>query len=88
MNRTFISLAVIPALLAGCAATPRAQPQQQTASASSACATQVASRIPTRPGECAVSPTRSYSERDIQNTGQVDAGSALQLLDPSITVHH
>lgn len=30
---------------------------------------------------------RSYSNADIQSTGQTSAGDALAILDPSVTVH-
>jgi hypothetical protein len=31
---------------------------------------------------------RAYTQEDIDRTGKTDAGHALQMLDPSITVHH
>ncbi len=31
---------------------------------------------------------RTYSKGDLDRTGEVDVGDALQKLDPSITVHH
>lgn len=33
-------------------------------------------------------PKRTYSQKDIEGTGQTNVGDALQMLDPSITVHH
>jgi hypothetical protein len=39
-------------------------------------------------GKCSSSPVRSYSQEDVQRTGQTDVGDALRMLDPSITVHH
>ena len=31
---------------------------------------------------------RSFTQQEIQRTGQTNAGDALQMLDPSVTVHH
>jgi hypothetical protein len=31
---------------------------------------------------------RSFTQQQIQSTGQTNGGDALHLLDPSITVHH
>jgi hypothetical protein len=47
-----------------------------------------ASHIQPRANECSSSPVRTYSQDDVQRTGQQDVGNALQMLDPSITVHH
>jgi len=38
-------------------------------------------------GNCAAI-RRSYSKHDIDTTGKVTFGDALQQLDPSINVHH
>jgi hypothetical protein len=46
----------------------------------------VASRIPATGTQCSAAG-RSYSSDDIDRTGAPTAGRALQLLDPSITVH-
>ncbi len=52
-----------------------------------ACAvSNVASRIPATGTQCSAAG-RSYSSDDIDRTGAPTAGRALQLLDPSITVH-
>jgi hypothetical protein len=40
------------------------------------------------PDHCSANPVRSYSEEDVQRTGQTDVAQALQMLDPAITVHH
>ena len=37
---------------------------------------------------CVNAAGKSYSNDDIRRTGATDIGDALQLLDPSITVHH
>jgi outer membrane murein-binding lipoprotein Lpp len=77
-------------LLAGCAATtPNVKPTATTAAVTQnpACLSQTGSRIPGDRGDCQAFG-RSYSGEDIDRTGKVNAGDALQLLDPSITVHH
>jgi hypothetical protein len=77
-------------LIAACA-TPRAPTAANDAGAAqqnSQCALAgVASRIPPSGTQCAASG-RSYSRKDIDNTGATTAGQALRLLDPSITVSH
>ena len=50
------------------------------------CPTHSASRIVDNTDGCA-SPGSSYSEEDLRRTGRTNAGEALQMLDPSITVH-
>ena len=37
---------------------------------------------------CNGSAGRSYTQDDLRRTGQSDIGQALQMLDPSVTVHH
>jgi hypothetical protein len=49
--------------------------------------TDTGSRISTGPTRCR-GVGRSYSNEDIQRTGQTSAGDALGLLDSSVTVHH
>jgi hypothetical protein len=65
-------------LLAACAATPATVAQNPD------CLTQTGSRIA---GHCS-GPGRSYSKDDIDRTGAETAGDALQLMDPSILIHH
>lgn len=89
MKRILASLALVPVLLAGCAATSRPQPDSRSASATTEpCVLESASRIPARSGGCSITPGRAYSQQDVQRTGQTNAADALQMLDPSITVHH
>lgn len=72
--------------MSGCATTttPHA-PAHAAATAVHAPCLQSASRIPQN--DCAAAG-RAYSQEDIERTGQTDAGNALQMLDPSVTVHH
>jgi hypothetical protein len=75
------------------AAATRTEAQQSAnaatkdAVARSSCLTDTGPRLPLSPGQCAAYG-RSYSGKDIQSTGQQNAGAALQMLDPSITVQH
>jgi hypothetical protein len=79
MFKTF--LLCMTATLAACATTTPA-----TRTAAAGCQeNSTASRITKR---CSASPVRTYSQEDVQRTGQTDVANALQMLDPSITVHH
>jgi hypothetical protein len=74
---------VLGMALFGCATTkPTA-----TAAASNdpSCLTDTGSRVAS--GPCR-GFGRSYSNQDIQRTGQTSAADALSLLDSSVTVHH
>jgi len=87
MLKTFTICAVTVTSLAACSATP--QPRTASAAAPSSCVQATASRIPASPGQCSISPGRSYSYEDIERTGQTsNVGEALQMLDPAISVHH
>jgi hypothetical protein len=75
-------------VLFGCATTPQNQskPAATAATKDSNCLSETGSRItPDKPGCRGYG--RSYSDQDIQRTGSTNAGDALSLLDPSITVH-
>jgi outer membrane receptor for ferrienterochelin and colicin len=80
MYKTFL-LCVTAAALAACATTTPA-----TRTAAAGCLeNSTASRIPK---QCSASPVRTYSQEDVQRTGQTDVANALKMLDPSITLHH
>jgi hypothetical protein len=84
MIKTFL-LCVTATLAAACATTtPTTTPAARTAAVQCP-QDSTASRIPNR---CSSSPVRTYSQEDVQRTGQTDLANALQMLDPSITVHH
>ena len=73
--------------LFGCATTtPNATAKPATAAVvkDPTCLTETGSRIS---GSKCRGYGRSYSNEDIERTGQTSAGDALSLLDPSITVH-
>ena len=77
--------------LFGCAATPGNSSSKPTAAATVSkdlnCRNDNGSRIPGGTQDlCAVS--RSYSQADIQRTGNANVGEGLAQLDPTITVHH
>jgi hypothetical protein len=50
------------------------------------CIRDTGSLIPPKKGECLPVAGRSYSQQDIQRTGQTTLGPALRDLDPSISV--
>jgi hypothetical protein len=78
----------LAASLAACSTTGT-QPPATARTAVAACPPNTtASRIQPRANECSASPVRTYSQEDVQRTGQQDVGIALQMLDPSISVHH
>jgi uncharacterized lipoprotein YmbA len=79
MCKTF--LLCITITLAACASTT---PTARTAAADCR-QNSIASRIA---NQCSASQVRTYSQEDVQRTGQTDVAHALQMLDPSITVHH
>jgi hypothetical protein len=86
-----VSAAIATALLlAACAATTQNVKPNTTSAAvaqNPACMTETGSRIPGDRADCKAFG-RSYSGDDIDRTGKVNVGDALQVLDPSITVHH
>jgi hypothetical protein len=49
------------------------------------CVPETATRIPPSPRECGAFG-RAWKREDIKTTGATDAGQALRLLDPSVTV--
>jgi hypothetical protein len=90
MFRTLIIFAVVSASALGCSA-PQQRPDTRVAADTAAvrpCSVASASRLASKPGECSATPGRTYSQEDVQRTGQTNVGDALQMLDPSITVHH
>ena len=51
------------------------------------CLRHTGSLIPAKKGQCLPVSGRSYSQQDIQRTGEPTLGSALQALDPAVTTH-
>jgi hypothetical protein len=91
MNVTIKATGTILAALVlfGCAATPpnpNSKPATTAAAKDSSCITQTGSKISSGKPNC-MTFGRSYSSEDIDRTGATSAGSALAILDPSLTVH-
>lgn len=91
MLKRILICTAIAASLIGCASGPASH--DATASAKDAalqpnCIRDTGSRLPASPPGCRNLPGRSYSQTDIDRTGQTDAANALGLLDPSVSVHH
>ena len=92
MPKSLLAGAALVLALAACATVPPTSEVARTASlvparaAAPACVGATASRIPMRPGECGEFG-ESFNRDDIQRTGQNDVGAALEILDPSLTVH-
>lgn len=79
---------------ANAAKTPRktVDPHAKTARAVPApgsrnCLRSTGSLIPPPKGQCLPVPGTSYSGSEIRRTGYTNIGQALQMLDPSVTVH-
>jgi hypothetical protein len=87
MFKNLLICAVVSASVIACSTTAPARPDSRTTAAAS-CPQNTASRIPMRPGDCSSTPGRTYSNEEIERTGQTNVGDALQMLDPSISVHH
>jgi hypothetical protein len=87
MFKNLLICAVVSASAIACSTTTPGRPDSRTAAAAP-CPQDTASRIPMRPGECSIAPGRTYSNEEVERTGQTNVGDALQMLDPSITVHH
>lgn len=51
------------------------------------CIRDTGSHIPPPKGQCLPVAGNSYDQQDIQRTGATTVGGALQMLDPSVTVH-
>lgn len=76
-------------------ATPAAQANQSAsqdravpAPGSRNCIRSTGSLIPPPKGKCLPVAGNSYSQQDIQRTGAVNLGRALQMLDPSVQIHN
>lgn len=51
------------------------------------CIRETGSHIPPPKGQCLPVAGNSYTQQDLQRTGAIDMGRALQMLDPSVQVH-
>jgi hypothetical protein len=89
-HQRVVSAIVTVVALAACAATtPNVQPNTASAAAAQnpACMTQTGSHITGAITDC-MAFGRSYSKGEIDTTGKVNLGDALQILDPSVSVRH
>ncbi len=90
MLRSLALSAALALMLAACATEPSAPNKATTAAAKppAGCVGQTATRLPLKDGSTACAGFGStYSRQDIDNTGQVDLGYALPMLDPAISRH-
>lgn len=86
MNRLLVIGMLSAAALAGCATTPSHTSRTASAIPPGWCSTADGKAL--RPGSSGCnSLTRTYSGEQMRATGMTDAAHALQMLDPSITVH-
>lgn len=77
-------------LLAACAATPPSPDPTKTAANAkppAGCVGQTATRIPVKDDKSCAGFGSTYTQQDIQNTGQTTVGGALPMMDPAITRH-
>lgn len=78
-------------LLSACAGAP-SKPDQTTAANArtpAGCVGQTATRIPVKDGSMSCAGFgNTYTQQDLQNTGQIYADKALGMLDPSVRVGH
>ena len=88
MIKSLLICAAVAASAVACTTTAPTPTRTAAATTTQPCNQDTASRIPMRPGECLSAPGRTYSDQDMERTGQTNVGDALQMLDPSITVHH
>jgi hypothetical protein len=90
MKRSLLLSAAIALALGACATTPPS-PDQAKAAANAkppaGCVGQSATRIPVKDDKSCAGFGSTYTQQDINNTGQSTVGGALPLLDPAITRH-
>jgi hypothetical protein len=90
MKRSLALTVVAALMLAACAATPPTPDQTKVAANATppaGCVGQSATRIPLKDDKSCAGFGSTYTQQDINNTGQSTVGGALPLLDPSITRH-
>jgi hypothetical protein len=79
MFKSLLTGACLLAVLAGCTSAPQKHADTTAATRTGCLAT--GSRI--TPGACA-SPGQSYSGDELRETGQIDLGAALRMVDPVV----
>ncbi len=92
MLKTSLLAACVLALACACASHPPSTERNATANAVSSsgspvgCVNKTATRLPTNPSDCA-GFGNSHSANTLRSTGEVQAGDALRMVDPTVTVH-
>lgn len=85
LKSTLIAAGLAVALasgLGGCATHPAAD--KALAANDAQCIRDTGTHIRDPQGKCLDRPGTSYSQRDIQSTGEIDTGAALKKLDPRL----
>ena len=72
--------ACLAALLAGCAT--HAPGDQRVVANNPDCVQSTGTRIEDASGKCVNVPGSSYTQQDLQRTGEIDTGAALRKMDP------
>jgi hypothetical protein len=89
MLKSFALSTALALALAACATAPVSPDKTTVANAKppAGCVGQSASRIPVKDPTACAGFGNTYTKQDLDTTGQIDVGQALQMLDPSITHH-
>jgi hypothetical protein len=90
MFRTLLICTIVSACAAACTSTgTRNDTTAATVKPVSSNCVISGTRIVQKGAECSQGfPGRSFSQEDLDRTGDTNAADALQKLDPSVTVHH
>jgi hypothetical protein len=75
----------LAAVLAGCSSTPSQAKTAANSATPVGCVSSTGTRLATAPDACS-GPGRTYSQDDINRTGQQTVGQALRNLNPALTV--
>jgi hypothetical protein len=81
MLRTLLISACLAAALTACASAPQSPHTASNAACKTAAGPGPQPHVSS--GQC-----QSYSGEDLQRTGEENAGDALRMLDPEVTIHH
>ena len=80
MLKTTLIGACLATLLAGCAT--HAPGDQRVAANNPDCVRSTGTRIEDANRKCVDAPGSSYTQQDLQRTGEIDMGAALKKMDP------
>jgi uncharacterized lipoprotein YajG len=85
LTERVLPVACAALLLAACATPPprQTQPLANAAKPPAGCVAQVATHLPVKDDQCAGFGA-TYTDKDLQNTGQTYPNQALRQLDPSV----